>query len=181
MDFVPFNAPDHPALNAFAFSINNQAKAAHIPPCALAAIVSVETGGRSIFQEGVAPGPGCGVGLCQITSGVDWTNLAEPTYHGGEQTWVLLDPSSNLYVAARYFLAPAIDECMALRSSHPTAMNAWNPEILFYAFGAYNAGFGTVRAAVLEGDNPDRFTTDDYAARAFAAYKSFLLSSHAAA
>ena len=89
-------------------SINNQARAAGVPPCALAAIVMRESGGKNIMQVGVPPGPGCGVGLTQITYGVDWSSPANPTYALNGVTYSLMDPSSNLYVAAKGFLVSAI-------------------------------------------------------------------------
>jgi hypothetical protein len=178
MDFVEFNAPSHPALNALSVSINNQAKAAKVPPCALAAIVAVETGGRNVLQEGMRPGPGCGVGLCQITSGVDWTDLAHPTYQAEGQSWELLDPSSNLFVAAKYFLAPAIAEIDHDRQRHQNAYARFSGEILYFAFAAYNAGAGTVFDSIRAGHDPDSYTTNHYAARAFNLYHEFLRESH---
>ena len=58
----------------------------------LAAIVCRETGGQNILQIGMAPGPGCGVGLTQITSGVDWSVASAPTYPGYGP---LLDPPNE--------------------------------------------------------------------------------------
>jgi len=181
LDFVPFKPSDAlSAVGRWAGSINNQSKAGRVPPCALVAIVATETGGQNIFEIGVPQGPGAGAGLCQITDGVEWSNPDLPTFYGGGRQWGLMDPSSNLYVASRWFLAPAIDECLVLRERLPDAMNRWSPEILFYAFASYNLGFGGVRDALLENDNPDRFTSDSYATRAYASYKQYLAESHAA-
>ncbi|MGB8520837.1 MAG: hypothetical protein WCD38_11810 [Candidatus Tumulicola sp.] len=104
--------------------------------------------------------------------------MSSPTYVDGASTWQLMIPSDNLYVASRFFLAPAIDECLALRERLPDAMKRWSPEILFFAFASYNAGFGAVRDALLANDNPDSYTTDDYAMRAFAYYHLYLTASH---
>lgn len=180
MDFVDFAPHEETGVGKWVGQINKQAKIARVPPCALAAIVANETGGQNIFQIGVPRGPGCGVGLCQITAGVDWSDIDQPAYHDPQgKTWALLAPAANLYVAGQWFLAPAIDECEALRDSRPGAMNFWSPEILFFAFAAFNAGYGTVRSAVLEGTNPDRFTTDDYAIRAMEHYHQYLAEAHA--
>ena len=180
MDFITFSPRDLTSgVGKWASIINKQAKVAHVPPCALAAIVANETGGQNIFQAGVPRGPGCGVGLAQITAGVDWDNVDQPAYHDPQgKTWLLLAPPSNLYVAAQWFLAPAIDECEALRAARPGTMAFWSPEILFFAFAAYNEGYGKLRNAVLENENPDRFTTDDYATRAMAFYRQYLSEAH---
>jgi hypothetical protein len=177
MDFVAFNAPSHPSLNALAVSINNQAKAGGVPPCALAAIVANETGGRNVLQEGVAPGPGCGVGLCQITSGVDWTNMDQPTYQADGKSWALLDPSSNLFVAAKYYLAPNIFDLLDDREKHPAQYAEFSGEILYFAFAAFNAGLGEVISAVRVGHDPDGYTTNFYAQRALNFYKAFVKES----
>jgi hypothetical protein len=178
MDDIEFAAPDHPGVNQWAVSINNQARAAKIPPCALAAIVANETGGRNVFQEGMPHGPGCGVGLCQITSGVDWTNSDAPTYQANGQSWELLDPSSNLYVAARYYLQPALNDLLDDRVKRQAAYARFSGEILYFTFAAYNAGLGEVLSCVAAGDDPDAYTTDHYAARALKFYHQFLVESH---
>ncbi len=139
MDFIEFNCPSHPALNALRVSINNQAKSGGVPPCALAAIVANETGGRNVFQEGMPHAAGCGVGLCQITSGVNWTDPKSPTYLADGQSWALLDPSSNLYVAAKYYLAPNIVDLQDDREKHPGRYAEFSGEILYFAFAAFNA------------------------------------------
>lgn len=177
MDFTAFSSPSHPAVNAYAKAINAAAIDANVPPCALAAIVLVESGGQNILQKGMPPGPGCGVGLCQITSGVNWQDKANPLYYAGNQSYQLLDPESNLFVAARFFLAPAIRECIHLRYLHPTAFNTWSPEVIYFTFAAYNAGFGEVEDSVLHQHDPDAWTTNEYAHRALDAYHAFLKES----
>jgi len=175
MDFIKFAAPAHPALDSFRDAINNEAIIGKVPPCALAAIVMRETGGRNIFQIGMPKGDGCGVGLTQITAGVDWANPDDPRYQG----YRLLDPQQNLYVAAAYFLSPAIKDCLQLREQHGQTMARFSNEILYFAFAAYNAGFGAVQSAIENGEDPDSHTTDTYGAGTLAFYQQFVTSSHA--
>lgn len=177
MDFVRFTAPAHPALDALKSAINSEAMIAGVPPCALAAICMRETGGRNVFQDGMPRGPGCGCGLTQITASVDWTDLDEPRFQG----YRLMDPQQNLYVAAAFFLAPAIKECLVLREQYGATMARFSSEILYFAFAAYNAGFGAVQSAIQNGRDPDLSTTDKYATGTLAFYQEFLTSSHAAA
>jgi hypothetical protein len=177
MDTVELRVPSHPGINALAVSINNQARSAGVPPCALAAIVANETGGRNVYQEGMPKGPGCGVGLCQITSGVNWSGDG-PTYLADGQAWDLMDPSSNLYVAAKYYLAPAIAEITNDRINHRTQYERFSGEVLYFVFAAYNAGLGEVLSCVHTGDDPDAYTTDHYAQRAFILYRTFVAESY---
>jgi hypothetical protein len=178
MDFIDFADPGTPAIDAWRKSINGEAKYTKVPPCALAAIVANETGGRNILQEGVPPGPGCGVGLCQVTSGVDWSSLQQPTYNG----FHLMDPGANLYVAAEYFLGPAISFATKLKAADEAKFAAFGDgQILFYAMAAYNEGETAVRDRFESGQNPDNGTTDGYAARAMAHYLAFVAVSHEAA
>jgi hypothetical protein len=177
MDFVRFSDPSQPAINALANDINAQAEAAKVPACALAAIVDNESGGQNILQVGFSPGPGAGVGVCQITYGVNWTDLDHPTYQGLD----LWNPADNLKCAATYFLQPVIRNAMALQASDPTGFQVWgNGQVLWYAFASYNAGWGAVMAAYRGGRNPDSITTDSYATRAFAAFVDFTGASHQA-
>ena len=177
MDTVRFQDKSQPGVNALADNINTEAALANVPPCALAAIVDVETGGRNILQEGIPPGPDCGVGVCQITAGVDWSNPSHPTYEGID-LWNVAD---NLHVAAAFFLAPAITAATRLKAQNPSAFAQWGDgQILWYAFAAYNEGVGAVTKALAEGRNPDSGTTDGYATRAMAAYLDFVQASHAA-
>lgn len=127
-----------------------------VDPCMLAAIVAQESGGRNILQSGIPPGPGCGVGICQITSGVDWTNVLEPSY---PEYGLLLDTAINLRVCAEVFLQPLV----AMFSTSHLA-----------AFAAYNAGPGTVAEEILRGESPDTWTTEgDYGASVFTAWINF--------
>lgn len=176
MDFVAFSDPSVPSVDQWRRSINNQANASKVPPCALAAIVMRESGGRNVFQAGMPLGAGCGVGLTQITANVNWTNPNAPTYNG--TSYMLLDPSSNLYVAAEYFLRPAIQECLLLRERHGAVMNAISPDILYFVFAAYNMGFGGMENEVLAGRDPDHVTTDNYAKGTLGFYYGFINASH---
>ncbi len=169
MDFVDYADPAKPAIDRYRDLINRYAKAASVPACALAAIVERESGGNA----GAISGDG-GYGLCQITSGVDAHGVFTQT--GAN----MLDPASNLETAARFFLAPAIAQCTALRSRYATQMNAISPEIVFFAFCAYNAGFGSVQAAVHGGANPDDRTTNHYGSGTLALYHGAVSDSHAA-
>lgn len=176
MDFTRFSDPSQPAINAWARDINAEAIIAGVPPCALAAIVDNETDGRNILQEGMPAGPGAGVGLCQITAGVDWSNPDRPTY----ETYNLWDPAQNLYVAAAYFLAPAIADAARLQREDLAGFSRWgNGQVLWYAFAAYNEGWGGVYSRYAQGLNPDDTTTNGYAQRAYAAYIEFLAASRA--
>ena len=84
-------------------------------------------------------------------------------------------------VAAAYFLAPAIQSALRLQRDDPTGFARFGDgQVLFYAFAAYNAGFGAVLARYNAGENPDGGTTDGYAARAIAAYSDFVAGSHRA-
>lgn len=176
MDFVAFSDPNTPGVDQWKRSINNQANASKIPPCALAAIVMRESGGRNVLQAGMPPGVGCGVGLTQVTSNVNWSNPNAPTYNG--TSYNLLDPSSNLWIAAEYFLRPAIQECLLLREHHGDVMNAINPNILYFVFAAYNMGFGGMENEVLKGRDPDKATTNFYAAGTLGFYNDFIAASH---
>ncbi len=168
MDFRAYADPANPAVDQYRYLINAQARSANVPPCALAAIVEIESGGRNVLQQGMPAGDGCGVGLCQITAGVEWDNPTSPTYNGH----ALLAPNVNLSVAAHSFLRPAIDAAIALREDPRKAawMQSVNSQLLFWAFAAYNGGTGFVTRCVAGDENPDEWTTDHYAYRALAAY-----------
>lgn len=175
MDFVAFADTTIPAIYALRSPINAEAQIAKVPACALAAIVDNESEGRNVLQEGMPPGPGAGVGLCQITVGVDWSDLAHPKFHGYD----LWDEADNLYVAAAFFLAPAIQSALRLQRDDPTGFARFGDgQVLFYAFAAYNEGWGGVIARYRAGQNPDGSTTDGYAARAILAYNDFVAGSH---
>lgn len=175
MDNVLFNDPSHPALNALRSLINNEAQIAKVAPCLLAAIVARETGGRNVLQEGVAPGPGCGVGLCQITAGVDWSNLDVPTFQG----YPLLNEADNLYVAGAYFLAPLVASAARVQRDNPHAFEvSCRGQIVYAVAAGYNAGWGEVQKALARGVDCDGGTTDGYAADVLAKYEEFVAASH---
>lgn len=175
MDFVAFKAPSHPALNGLASIINTEATIAKIPPCFLAAVVNRETGGQNIFQEGVPRGPGCGVGLAQITSGVDWDNPVKPTFEGYD----LMDEADNLYVAGAFFLAPAIKSALRLQIADPVGFQQFGGgQVIYYAAAAYNAGWGAVISRFKAGKDPDGGTTDGYAHAVYEFYAAFVAESH---
>ncbi len=182
MDFVEYVPVDPTSgVGQWSVSINNQARAARVPACALAAIVARETGGRNILQEGVPPGPGCGCGLAQITAGVDWDSALAPTFLFEGRAWELLDPSSNLYIAGKAFLAPAIANCTTLQELAPQSFARWGAgQVLYYAFASYNAGFGAVSRAIYGGMDPDSSTTNSYAHDVISRYTAYVAASHAA-
>ena len=152
-----------------------------VPPCALAAIVDRETGGRNIFQAGVPRGPGCGVGYAQITSGVDWSSLDHPAYSLSGESYDLTVAADNLYIAVAAFLAPSIDAMLRVRSV--VGFQKMPEEILFYAFMGYNYGWDGIRQKIIEGLDAqalDALTTNAYGAGTFARYEAALVASHAA-
>ncbi len=182
MDLVRFNDSSTPALMTFASDINAEAEIAEIPPCALAAIVARETGGRNVLQDGADPATGllpdgttAGVGLCQITSGVDWSKPSDPTYQG----YHLLRPADNLYVAASYFLRGLIADAERLARDNPTGFaSCCKGQLLYAAFAGYNEGWGAVLKRVANGEDADGGTTDGYAAWTYAKYLTFVAASH---
>jgi hypothetical protein len=182
MDFIAYADTSIPAIYALRSPINAEAQIAKIPPCALAAIVDNESVGENVLQNGVntatmllPDGTRPGVGVCQITAGVDWSDYARPTFQGYD-LWNVPD---NLYCAAAFFLAPAIQSALRLQRDDPTGFARFGDgQVLFYAFAGYNEGWGTVAARYAAGENPDDSTTDGYAARATAAYNDFVAGSH---
>ncbi len=132
-----------------------------VTPCMIASIVERETGGQNIFQIGMPHGPDCGVGLTQITYGVDWTHPDAPTYPGYHGS--LMDPLTNLTVAAVSFLEP-----LARRfPGNHVAM-----------FDAYNDSPDDVARLVAAGRDPDADTTGgDYGSSVFTSYVNFVAAS----
>lgn len=131
----------------------------HVEPCMLAAIVDRETGARNIFQIGMPHAPGCGVGDCQITADVDWTDPLHPTFTRDGVTYDLLDRQQNLIVAAKYFLEPALVQF---------------PDDHVAAFAAYNLGGGGVQRELQLHEDPDTDTTGrDYGHSVFKEYIDF--------
>jgi hypothetical protein len=138
------NFPWRPDIMAVAADIRTACDAfgaGEVTPSMLAAIVKRESGFRNIFQAGMPRGVGCGVGYCQLTSGVEWIDLDHPTIGGLDLTV----PSNNFTVAVRDFLLPAF-------RSFPDSHQA--------AFDAYNLGAGGVAAELIAGESPDANTTD---------------------
>jgi soluble lytic murein transglycosylase-like protein len=156
-----FNVPWRPALQQYAAAYQNAAAGTRgVDPCMLAAIVARESGGQNILQIGLAPGPGCGVGLCQITSGVDWSVSSAPTY---PNYGPLLDPNINLQVAAHEFLDPLLQMF---------------PNNHIAVFAAYNVGGGAVKKEVAAGLSPDAWTTGhDYGTAVFSDWINFVAAS----
>ena len=175
MDFVAFSSPSNPALNSWRAVINNEASIAGVPPCLLAAIIARETGGQNILQKGMTPGPGCGVGLTQITEGVLWSVISNPTLHG----YSLLDPAQNCYVASAYFLSPLITSAAREQKNQPQAFNiSCQGQIIYAVACGYNAGWGTVMSAMENSEDADHFTTNYYAHDVLAKYVAFVQESH---
>lgn len=179
MDLVKFSAPSVPAINQWADAINLACEGTNVPPCLLAAIVARETGGRNILQEGMPPGAGCGVGLCQITSGVDWSSIDHPSYDG----LALLTPSSNLHVAVYNFLSGLVGSAVAAQASSPVSFAAaCRGQVVFAAAAGYNAGWGKVELALSLSVDADQYTTSGedgpYAADVLAKYLAFVAESH---
>ncbi len=153
-----FASHAYPALLRYAPLYTDAARhTANVEPCMLAAIVERETGGRNIFQIGMPHSDGCGVGLTQITYGVDWTHPDAPTYSGYSES--LLDPLTNLTVAAVVFLQPLLAE---FAGSH------------LDAFAGFNEGDSAVRRALARGVDPDSTTTGgDYGISVFRSWINF--------
>ncbi|MGH7738331.1 MAG: transglycosylase SLT domain-containing protein [Candidatus Tyrphobacter sp.] len=177
MDFVRFNAPSHPALMVYASAVNTEADIAHCPPCLLAAIMWRETGGTNELEIGVPPGPGCGVGLCQITSNVTWSSLSDPTYDGYH---ILTKPADNLYVAAAYYITPNLANAARAQRDNPAAfaLACEGQEVMAVA-AAYNGGWGIVQRAMDRSVSVDRFDTNGYGADVLRKYITLVSESHA--
>jgi len=178
VDFVSFVNPagwgnDLPHL---VDSIRNQAHAALVPSCALAAIVKRESDGCNVFQQGVShDSPDCGYGYCQITFGANRQDPEHPSYTLDGRQYDLFDRDGNLFVAAKGFLAPAISDMLHLRDALGAARMP--EEILYYAFAAYNAGSYRVSQTVRGGGNVDSITTDAYASATLALYRQAVTAS----
>jgi hypothetical protein len=167
----------HPELMQYRNDIQYASDQAGIPACLLAAIVWRESGGQNIYQIGMPKGPGCGVGLTQITAGVDWTNPNDPTYQGSH----LMTPADNLYVAANYFLKGLVQNAQAAEANSPQAFQAsCRGQIVFAAACGYNAGWGAVQNAMQQGVDVDTMTTNGYGADVLAKYVTLVNDSHQA-
>jgi hypothetical protein len=168
-------------LSLYERDINAAALQASVPACLLAAIVMRESRGRNILQVGMPAGPGCGVGLCQITYGVDWSDIKNPTLNG----YALLIPRNNLLVAATYYLAPAISECSQFEQTKPLLFNVCSRgQIAYGAAAVYNGGWGAMQSAIGNGNDVSNYVTggDDgpYCVDVYAKYLNFCKASHAA-
>lgn len=166
-------------LSLYERDINAASLQASVPACLLAAVVMRESGGRNILQVGMPAGPGCGVGLCQITYGVDWSDIKNPQLNG----YALLLPRNNLLVAATFFLAPAISECRTLQETKPTIYDVVaRGQIVYGAAAVYNGGWGAMQKAIDNGLDVSNYVTggDDgpYCVDVFAKYLAFCEQSH---
>lgn len=157
-----FRVPWHPALMKYALLYTEAVVGCKLAdPCMLAAIVARESGGQNILQHGVPPGDGCGVGICQITYGVQWIDVLNPVYPGVPGS--LLDPRTNLYVAAHFFLEPTLERF---------------PDNHVAAFAAYNLGSNAVDKELAQGISPDAWTTgNNYGASVFTDWINFVAAS----
>lgn len=180
MDFVPFVVPTSWGWpQGLSDIVNQKARLAGVPSVALGTILEMETEGHNIFQRGVTRGPGCGVGECQITYDVDWTNLDNPLFYGKKHRWrtyQLIQQHDNIECAAVEFLAPAIVQAVALALQYPGT--PWSENAIYLAFAVYNAGYDAVSTQLELGLDPDLATTDGYAGRAFALYEAAREKSH---
>jgi len=175
MNFLRFNAAVEPALAAYADAINAAAVASGVPAYFIAAEIMRESGGQNILQIGVAPGPGCGVGPCQITYAVQWDDIANPTFVGASGTvYHLMDPAQNIMCAAVEFMKPLIAQMEALRDRLPANFGTiCRGQILFAVAGGYNAGYQEVHDAVVNCTPVDDGTTNGYATDVFRRYLNY--------
>lgn len=180
MNFVPFLASADQEVGHLADQINEACRGTVIPPCFLAAIVKRETGGRNILQIGVPPGPGCGVGVCQITYAVNWDDPSRPTFAGtGGREYDLQLVPDNLACAVVEFLTPLAGQMESLRA-HFTQLygQCAAGQVLKGVAAGYNAGDSAVKAAVLSGQQVDTVTEHgNYASDVFQSYLNFCLLS----
>lgn len=174
MDFVPYHDPGRPALNAWAGIINKEAGRA-FPPCLVAAVMNRETGGANVFQKGMPKGPGCGVGLMQITSSVDWSNVDDPMLYG----YHLMRPEDNIHCAVAFYLVPALIVAARLQQNDPQGFEAaCHGQLAYGVAAAYNAGPGALQKAVAGRFDVDTLTTNDYASDVFDTYVAMAGASH---
>src|SRR2546423_3446117 len=157
-----FNVPWRKTLQKYADLYSTAVDGSKlVQPCMLAAITQRESAGLNIFQRGIPPGKGCGVGLTQISYGVIWLDLANPTYPG--VAGFLLDPLTNLSVSAKYFLEPALETF---------------PNDHVAAFASYNLGIFAVQSELNQGISPDTYTTgSDYGIAVFTDWINFSAAS----
>ena len=156
------NVPWVPDIMAMYSALSNAVyvSGGSVTECMIAAIARRETNFQNILQVGVPPGPGCGVGPCQITTGVDWSDPRRPRWPGvGE----MLDVENNFYVAIKFFLQPAVNRF---------------PDNHQAAFDAYNLGSSGVQGEQAAGESPDALTTGgDYGRDVFKNWVTLIAAS----
>jgi hypothetical protein len=181
MNFTAFLATADPEVGPLADAINAACKGSTVEPCFLAAIIKRESNGRNILQEGVPPGPGCGVGPTQITYDVDWKYVSNPTFKGirFNKTYRLMKITDNLECAVKEFLEPLVDNMTKLRKSNPLAYQDYaEGQILIGVAAAYNAGYNAVADAILSGEHVDEVTENsNYATDVYDHCLQFLIAS----
>jgi hypothetical protein len=180
VNFVTFSASADAEVGPLADQINEACRGTVIPPCFLAAIVKRETGGRNILQIGVPPGPGCGVGVCQITYAVRWDDTSRPTFSGASgREYDLQSVPDNLACAVVEFLTPLAGQMESLRSVSPTLYGQCAAgQILCGVAAGYNAGYAPVASAVANAQQVDSVTTGgNYASAVFQSYLDFCVAS----
>lgn len=175
MDLVAFNCPSDPAIQKWRSEINAACAGTKVPPCLLAAIVKRETNGQNIFQIGMPRGTDCGVGLAQITYGVNWADKNHPTLAGLDLTV----PSNNLRVAVQQFLTGLINDALAAQQESPVEFGvSCRGQVAYAVACGYNAGFNAVEQAMAQGVDADTKTTNDYAAEVYPRYLAYAKESH---
>lgn len=175
MDLIEFDCPSDPAIQQWRAYINAACAGTAVPPCLLAAIVKRETNGQNIFQIGMARGEGCGVGLAQITYGVNWANVDHPTLAGLDLTVA----ENNLRVAVSEFLKGLVADAVLAQRNSPLAFTASCEGQVAYAVACgYNAGWGAVETAMQQGVDADFKTTNQYAHEVYPRYLAYVNESH---
>lgn len=129
--FDPVLASDsqHPALDRWNSILNAMAPIFGVPPNLVKAHMLYESGGDATIISS-----DLGYGLMQITSGV-----VNGQYNGLN----ILDPFTNIKVACRDFIAPAM-------RAFPTNLEA--------VVASYNAGIGAVEAGLANGTDLTKVT-----------------------
>lgn len=189
MDFVQLSSKAS-QVGQWAAAINAVCKQVPtVAPCQLGAHVIWESRGQNVFQQGVKRGPGCGVGLGQITApqespggeGVVWADINNPYYLGPDgKHYVLLDPQSNLYVAAKFFLERLNAQAAQAQKESPISFSAsCHGQIVYAAAAGYNAGWGAVEEALAGSFDANKVTySKSYASDVFGEYNSLVKLSH---
>jgi soluble lytic murein transglycosylase-like protein len=170
MDFTEFNVRSSPA-NTFRDAIVAAAKKWSLPSCAIAAVIMRESNGEPKATEPVPPGSSHppGIGLMQITWEGRDPSLYEPAKNI-DRGCAILASSLKQVTAARD----------ALGAQQRAALDAISPDILYFAFGGYNAGPSDVVKSIQVQHDPDRYTTDHYCRGTLAIYDDYTARSKAA-